>query len=288
MATLKDYRMNITPNWCPGCGDFSVLVSIQKAAVNLSIEPEDFVLQSGIGCSGRISGYLNVYGMHSMHGRSLAVAQGVKLANRDLTVVCAGGDGDGFGIGLNHFVHAARRNIDITYIVMDNQIYGLTKGQMSPTSPKGFLTKSTPKGNPESPVSPIHEALSANASFIAQGFSGNPKQVTSLIEQGIQHKGFAFINIFSPCVTFNKIFSYDWFKENLQNVNDDESYDYTNRSLAFDKVEQTSGFITGVIYRKERMEYVESLSGQSGKKNLQKESLSLSNEQVQSLMQKYM
>lgn len=288
MATLKDYRMNITPNWCPGCGDFSVLASIQKAAVNLSIEPEDFVLQSGIGCSGRISGYLNVYGMHSMHGRSLAVAQGVKLANRDLTVVCAGGDGDGFGIGLNHFVHAARRNIDITYIVMDNQIYGLTKGQMSPTSPKGFLTKSTPKGNPESPVSPIHEALSANASFIAQGFSGNPKQVTSLIEQGIQHKGFAFINIFSPCVTFNKIFSYDWFKENLQNVNDDESYDYTNRSLAFDKVEQTSGFITGVIYRKERMEYVESLSGQSGKKNLQKESLSLSNEQVQSLMQKYM
>jgi 2-oxoglutarate/2-oxoacid ferredoxin oxidoreductase subunit beta len=288
MATLKDYRMNITPNWCPGCGDFSVLATIQKAAVNLNIEPENFMLQSGIGCSGRISGYLNVYGMHSMHGRALGVAQGVKLANRDLTVVCAGGDGDGFGIGLNHFVHAARRNIDITYIVMDNQIYGLTKGQMSPTSPKGFITKSTPDGNPDSPVSPIQVALSANASFIAQGFSGDPKHITSLIEQGIQHKGFAFINIFSPCVTFNKVLTYDWFKQNLQSVDDDKEYDPTNRTTAFDKVEQTGGFVTGVIYRKERTEFVESLPGHSGKENLQKQDLYLSNKQVQELLQQHM
>jgi 2-oxoglutarate ferredoxin oxidoreductase subunit beta len=288
MVTLKDYRVDIKPNWCPGCGDFSVLAAIQKAAVNLNIEPENFVLQSGIGCSGRISGYLNVYGMHSMHGRAVAVAQGVKLANRDLTVVCAGGDGDGFGIGGNHFVHAGRRNVDITYIVMDNQIYGLTKGQMSPTSPKGFITKSSPEGNPENPLSPIQVALAANASFIAQGFSGDIKHITSLIEKGIQHKGFAFINIFSPCVTFNKIFTYDWFKQNLQNVDEDENYDVSNRSVAFDKVEQTGGFITGVIYRNERKEYVDSLPGNSGKGNLTKQNLSLTDHQVQSLIQQYM
>jgi len=288
MATLNDYRMDITPNWCPGCGDFSVLAAIQRAAVNLRIEPENFVLQSGIGCSGRISGYLNVYGMHTMHGRSLAVAQGVKLANRDLTVVCAGGDGDGFGIGGNHFVHAARRNIDITYIVMDNQIYGLTKGQMSPTSPKGFLTKSSPEGNPESPISPLQLALSANASFIAQGFSGDIKQITSLIEQGIQHKGFAFINIFSPCVTFNKVFTYDLFKQNLVNVDDDPQYDPTNRTMAFDKVEQTDGFVKGLIYRQEREEFVDSLPGKSGKESLSNQDLHIGVDQIQKMLRKYM
>jgi len=288
MATLNDYRMDITPNWCPGCGDFSVLAAIQRAAVNLRIEPKNFVLQSGIGCSGRISGYLNVYGMHTMHGRSLAVAQGVKLANRDLTVVCAGGDGDGFGIGGNHFVHAARRNIDITYIVMDNQIYGLTKGQMSPTSPKGFLTKSSPEGNPESPISPLQLALSANASFIAQGFSGDIKQITSLIEQGIQHKGFAFINIFSPCVTFNKVFTYDLFKQNLVNVDDDPQYDPTNRTMAFDKVEQTDGFVKGLIHRQEREEFVDSLPGKSGKENLSNQDLHIGVDQIQKMLRKYM
>jgi 2-oxoglutarate/2-oxoacid ferredoxin oxidoreductase subunit beta len=288
MPSVKDYRVDIKPNWCPGCGDFSVLASIQKAAINLEIEPENFVLQSGIGCSGRISGYLNVYGMHSMHGRSLAVAQGVKLANKDLTVVCAGGDGDGFGIGLNHFVHAARRNVDITYIVMDNQIYGLTKGQMSPTSPKGFITKSTPEGNPETPISPIQVALSANASFIAQGFSGNLKQVTSIIEKGIHHKGFAFINIFSPCVTFNKIFTYDWFKQNLKDVSEFNNYDCKNRSQAFEKVEETGGFLTGVIYQNERKEFVESLPANSGKQSLTKQDLAFPEDKVRSLLQKYM
>lgn len=288
MVTLKDYRVDIKPNWCPGCGDFSVLAAIQKAAVNLNIEPENFVLQSGIGCSGRISGYLNVYGMHSMHGRALAVAQGTKLANRDLTVVCAGGDGDGFGIGGNHFVHAARRNVDITYVVMDNQIYGLTKGQMSPTSPQGFISRSSPEGNPENPVSPLQVALAANAGFIAQGFSGNIKHITSLIEQGIQHKGFAFINIFSPCVTFNKFFTFEWFKKNLQNVDEDPAYDSTSRSMAFDRVEQTGGFITGLIYRNQRKEYVESLPRNSGKESLVKQNLALSNDQIQNLVQKFM
>lgn len=287
MVTLKDYRVDVKPNWCPGCGDYSVLTAIQRAAVNLNIKPENFVLQSGIGCSGRISGYLNVYGMHSMHGRALAVAQGVKLANPELTVVCAGGDGDGFGIGLNHFIHAARRNVDITYIVMDNQIYGLTKGQMSPTSPHGFLTKSTPAGNPETPVMPIKQALAANASFIAQGFAGDIKKLISLIEQGIQHKGFAFINVFSPCVTFNKLYTYDWFKENLQDLDNAPDYDPTNQAMAFAKVEEAGSFLTGVIYRNERKTYADALPGLAGKQNVNKQSLRLDNQEVEKLFQQF-
>ncbi len=264
MSTLKDYRMDIKPNWCPGCGDFSVLAAIQKSAVNLNIEPEDMALISGIGCSGRISGYVNVYSMHTMHGRALAVAQGVKLANPDLHVICAGGDGDGFGIGLNHFAHAARRNVDITYIVMDNQIYGLTKGQMSPTSPLGMETKSSPSGNPEQPINPLQMALASGSSFIAQAFSGDVKQLVSLIEQGMKHKGFSFINVFSPCVTFNKILTYEFFKKNLVNLDEREGYDPSNRGMAFNVVEETSSMFTGVLYKNERKTLTESLPKGSG------------------------
>ncbi len=153
MATFKQFRNKVKPNWCPGCGDFSVLAAMQRAFANLGLEPEDVAIVSGIGCSGRISGYLNAYGFHGIHGRALPIAQGLKLANRDLTVVAAGGDGDGFAIGMGHTIHAIRRNVDITYIVMDNQVYGLTKGQTSPRSEVGFKTKSTPMGSIESPLS---------------------------------------------------------------------------------------------------------------------------------------
>jgi 2-oxoglutarate ferredoxin oxidoreductase subunit beta len=264
MPTIKDYRMDIKPNWCPGCGDFSVLAAIQKVSVNLGIETEDMALISGIGCSGRISGYVNVYSMHTMHGRALSVAQGVKLANPNLHVICAGGDGDGFGIGLNHFAHAARRNIDITYIVMDNQIYGLTKGQMSPTSPQGMETKSSPAGNPEQPINPLQMALASGSSFIAQAFSGDVKQLMSLIEQGMQHKGFSFINVFSPCVTFNKLLSYDFLKKNLINLDEREDYDPANKGMAFNLVEETANMFTGILYKKERKTYPEALPKNSG------------------------
>jgi 2-oxoglutarate ferredoxin oxidoreductase subunit beta len=245
-----------------------VLAAIQKAGVSLGIETEDMALISGIGCSGRISGYVNVYSMHTMHGRALAVAQGVKLANPNLHVVCAGGDGDGFGIGLNHFAHAARRNIDITYIVMDNQIYGLTKGQMSPTSPQGMETKSSPSGNPEQPINPLQIALASGSSFIAQAFSGNVKQLMDLIEKAMKHKGFSFINVFSPCVTFNKIFTYDFFKSNLVNLEEKEDYDPTNRGMAFNIVEETQNMFTGILYEKERKTFVESLPKGSGTNTL--------------------
>lgn len=246
---MKDFRNNVKPNWCPGCGDFSVQAAIQRAAANVGLTPESLAVVSGIGCSGRISGYINAYGFHGIHGRTLPIAQGLKMANRELTVIAAGGDGDGFAIGMGHTVHAIRRNIDITYIVMDNQIYGLTKGQTSPRSAMGFKTKSTPGGSIESTLSPLEVALSAGATFVAQSFSSELKQLTALIEAGIRHKGFSLINVYSPCVTFNKVNTYDWFKENLVNLDQEEGYDPGNRIQAMTRLMETGGLLTGLIYQ---------------------------------------
>lgn len=249
MVTFKDFRNNIKPNWCPGCGDFSIQAAIQRAAANVGLTPEKLAIISGIGCSGRISGYIHSYGFHGIHGRALPIAQGVKMANRDLTVIASGGDGDGFAIGLGHTVHAIRRNMDMTYIVMDNQIYGLTKGQTSPRSAEGFKTKSTPDGSIETVLSPLEIALSAGATFIAQSFSSNLKQLTSLIEQGIRHPGFALINVFSPCVTFNKVNTYEWFKEHIVDLEEHTGYDATNRIAAMTKIMETNSMLCGLIYQ---------------------------------------
>ncbi|MEQ6375405.1 2-oxoacid:ferredoxin oxidoreductase subunit beta [Bacillaceae bacterium S4-13-58] len=288
MATFKDFRNQVKPNWCPGCGDFSVQAAIQRAAANVGLESEDLAVVSGIGCSGRISGYINSYGFHGIHGRSLPIAQGVKMANKDLTVIASGGDGDGFAIGMGHTVHAIRRNIDITYIVMDNQIYGLTKGQTSPRSQKGFKTKSTPKGSIESSLSVMELALSAGATFVAQSFSSDLKDLTSLIEQGIQHKGFSLINVFSPCVTYNKINTYDWFKENLTKLSDIEGYDPYDRSQAMNTVMKHDGLVTGLIYQNtEQQSYQELVEGYS-KDPLKDSDLGIDKEQFEKLVSEFM
>lgn len=262
MATVKDFRNDLRPNWCPGCGDFSVQASIQRTLAAMGKEPHEVALISGIGCSGRISGYVNTYGFHGVHGRSLPTAQGVKLANRDLTVIASGGDGDGFGIGLNHFMHAVRRNMDITYIVMDNQIYGLTKGQTSPTSAHGFTAKSTPSGNIENALVPTQIALAAGIGFLGQGFSSDVNQLCSLFEQGINYKGFALINVFSPCVTYNKVNTYDFFRENVYNLDKVEGYDPTDRATAMKTVIESGGLCTGLIFKDEsRVAYEDQISG---------------------------
>ncbi|BFT72991.1 MULTISPECIES: 2-oxoacid:ferredoxin oxidoreductase subunit beta [Paenibacillus] len=276
MATLKDFRNNVKPNWCPGCGDFSVQAAIQRAAANVGLEPEGLAIVSGIGCSGRISGYINAYGFHGIHGRSLPIAQGVKMANRDLTVIASGGDGDGFAIGMGHTVHAIRRNIDVTYIVMDNQIYGLTKGQASPRSAEGFKTKSTPLGTIESAISPLEVAMAAGATFVAQSFSSNLKQLTAVIEAGLNHKGFSLINVFSPCVTFNKVNTYDWFKENIVDLDEIPDYDYTNRVMAMTKIMETNSMLTGIIYQnKDKKSYEDSIPS-FAKEGLSKQDLQIS------------
>ncbi len=261
MATMADFKTE-KPTWCPGCGDFGVLNAMQKACVNLGIEPEDVVVVSGIGCSGKMSQHFGGYGIHSLHGRSVPTAQAVKLANKSLTVFAAGGDGDGFGIGMGHFIHAMRRNIDITYIVMDNHIYGLTTGQASPTSDVGAKTKTSPAGTVEAPIAPVQIALAQNCGFVAQGFSGNIKQLVSLIEQAMQHKGFSFVNVFSPCVTFNKINTYEFYKAELVNLDEDPTYDPSNRILAMQRVVEANNIITGLIYRDpNRPSFEQSLPG---------------------------
>ena len=249
MATFKDFRNSVKPNWCPGCGDFSVQAAIQKAAANLGLEPEEVALITGIGCSGRLSGYINSYGVQGIHGRALPLAQGVKMANKDLTVIASGGDGDGYAIGMGHTIHALRRNMNITYIVMDNQIYGLTKGQTSPSSAVGFVTKSTPKGNIEKNVAPLELALSSGATFVAQGFSSDIKALTKLIEDAINHDGFSFVNVFSPCVTYNKVNTYDWFKEHLTSIEDIENYDPTDKQLAMKTVLEHESLVKGIVYQ---------------------------------------
>lgn len=287
MATFKDFRNNVKPNWCPGCGDFSVQAAIQKAAANVELEPEEVAIITGIGCSGRLSGYVNSYGVHSIHGRSLPLAQGVKMANKDLTVIASGGDGDGFAIGMGHTVHALRRNMDMTYIVMDNQIYGLTKGQTSPSSAKGFVTKSTPKGNIEQNIAPLELAISSGATFVAQSFSSDIKELTSIIEEAINHKGFSFVNVFSPCVTYNKINTYDWFKENLTKLADIEGYDNTNKSQAMQTVLDTESMITGIIYQDKDTPSYESQIEQFDEQPLVKKSLKLEQNQFDELVSQF-
>jgi 2-oxoglutarate/2-oxoacid ferredoxin oxidoreductase subunit beta len=287
-TTFKDFRNNVKPNWCPGCGDFSVQAAIQRAAANVGLQPDNLAVVSGIGCSGRISGYINSYGFHGIHGRSLPIAQGVKMANRDLTVIASGGDGDGFAIGMGHTIHAIRRNIDITYIVMDNQIYGLTKGQTSPRSDAGFVTKSTPQGSIESALSVMEMALTAGATFVAQSFSTDLKDLTALIEAGINHKGFSLINVFSPCVTYNKVNTYDWFKENLTKLADVEGYDANSKEIAMQTLMKHKGLVTGLIYQNtEQKSYQELINGYS-ETPLSKAELAIDEEEFNKLVAEFM
>jgi len=232
--TVKDFKGRVDPDWCPGCGDFGVLAALKQAIVELGLQPYEVMTISGIGCSSNLPGYINAYGMHTLHGRALAVATGAQLANHKLKIVATGGDGDGYGIGGNHFLHNMRRNVDLTYVVMDNQIYGLTTGQLSPTSLKGMKTKSTPFGSVENPINPIPLAIAGGATYAARGFTGQQKHLVELIKGGMQHKGFALIDVFSPCVTYNHDNSHEFFKQRTQKL-EDMGHDPTNFNAAMEK-----------------------------------------------------
>lgn len=246
--------------WCPGCGDFGILLAAKNAYANLGLKSENIVMVSGIGCSGKIPQYVKTYGFEGLHGRSLPPAQGIKLVNHDLEVVVFGGDGDGYGIGMGHFVHAMRRNMDLLYVVHDNQVYGLTKGQASPTTEEGAKTSTTPKGVIEAPINPMTLALSSDATWVGRGFAGDIKHLTSLIEQGIQHKGFALLDVFQPCVTYNKINTFQFFQQRIYKLEEDKSYDPTNKLMAFERSQEWGEKIPiGVLYQEIRPTYEEQL-----------------------------
>ncbi|MCA9817654.1 MAG: thiamine pyrophosphate-dependent enzyme [Cyanobacteriota/Melainabacteria group bacterium] len=252
---IETYKGPVDPDWCPGCGDFGVLKSVQEAAGKLGIKPENLMVVSGIGCSSNLPGFIHSYGVHSLHGRAVPVATGVHLANTDLKTVITGGDGDGYGIGVGHLLHAMRRNLDVTYVVMDNQIYGLTTGQTSPTTTIGHKTKSTPQGNIENPLNPLALAITAGATFVARGFSGEQKHLADTIAQGMAHKGFSLIDVFSPCVTYNKINTYPWFKERVYKL-EDEGWDPGDFYKSYEKAFEWGDKVPlGVIYKTEMPTY---------------------------------
>jgi 2-oxoglutarate/2-oxoacid ferredoxin oxidoreductase subunit beta len=256
---VENYSSGIRPDFCPGCGNFGIFAALTKAFTDLKLDKDNMLIVAGIGCSSTAVQAFSCYGIHSLHGRLLPVAMGAKLANNDLTVLGIGGDGDGYGIGSAHLIHVARRNIDMTYVISDNQTYGLTTGQTSPTGLIGYKTKSTPFGDIENPLNPIALAISAGATYVARGFSGEPAHLAELIKRGITHKGFALIDVYSPCVTFNYLNTYDWFKNGVYKL-EGTGYDPKDKHAALVKALEAEEsdykkLPIGVFYEEERPTY---------------------------------
>src|SRR5579875_22229 len=250
-------KSDTKPTWCPGCGDYGVVAAVEMAVKKLGLPSHEVVIVSGIGCSSNLPHFLSSYGFHSIHGRALPVAEGIRWANHGLTVIGTGGDGDGFGIGAGHFVHAMRRNVKLTYVTMDNQIYGLTTGQASPTSMMGQKTKSTPRGVIENPVDPIALALASGATYVARGFSGDVKHLAELVANGLRHRSFAFVDVMSPCVTYNKINTFDFFRQRVYKL-ESSGHDPTNIVTAWQRALEWGDKIPiGLFYKADRPTYEE-------------------------------
>jgi 2-oxoglutarate ferredoxin oxidoreductase subunit beta len=259
MVTLQSLESPEKINWCPGCGNFGILSAFKNAIVELGLEPEQVVVVSGIGCHGKTPNWLKVNGFHGIHGRVLPLATGMKLANPELTVIGFAGDSDQYDEGWEHFAHAIRRNIQMTLIVHDNQVLGLTTGQTTSTSLVGFRSKSTPHGSITPPLNPIAHALVANCSFVARGFAGDPKHLQSLIVEAVKHKGFSYIDVFQPCVTWNYLNTYQWFRERVYKL-EEKGHDPNDRQKALERsLEGLEKLPIGIFYREERPTYSDNL-----------------------------
>jgi 2-oxoglutarate ferredoxin oxidoreductase subunit beta len=259
MVTSKDLNTPMKISWCPGCGNFGILSALKSALAELGLEREQVVIVSGIGCHGKTSDYVNVNTFHGIHGRVLPLATGIKLANPDLTVIGFSGDADCYDEGWDHFCHTVRRNVDVTLIVHNNMILGLTTGQTTATSQTGFRTKSTPFGSITAPLNPIAHALISNGTFVARGFAGDPKHLTSLIMEAIKHRGFNYIDVFQPCVTFNYLNTYEWFRQRVYKL-EESGHDYADRKMALEKSFEWGDRIPiGIFYKEERPTYRDGL-----------------------------
>ena len=257
MVTMSDYA-GLKPTWCPGCGNFGILRALNKALVEMKVEPYQVLLVSGIGQAGKLPHYTRGNVFNSLHGRPIPPAIGAKIANSKLIVIAISGDGDAYGEGGNHFLHAARRNHDITYLIHDNQVYGLTKGQASPTSDVGYVTKTTPYGA-ASPLNPVALAVVSGASFVGRGFAGDIDHLANLIKKGVTHRGFAVIDILQPCVSFNHKNTFQWYGERVYRL-EDEKYDPRNKKAALEKaLEWGERIPIGVVYEEELPVYEDQL-----------------------------
>ncbi|MDY0109053.1 MAG: thiamine pyrophosphate-dependent enzyme [Candidatus Krumholzibacteria bacterium] len=247
---VADYKSDLKPIWCAGCGDYGVITPFYQALAEIQAQPKDTVIVSGIGCSGRFPYFCNTYGFHGVHGRAVPTAAGVKIARPDLLVIAVGGDGDGLGIGGGHLPHVARKNVDLTYILIDNSIYGLTKGQSSPTSPLGMKSKTAPYAYVEDPVNPLLMLLAYGASFVARGYSGKPKELKDMFVAALQHKGFSVLHIFSPCVSMNREVTAKTMNEIVKPL--PAGWDKSDRLRGMEIAMDTATFWTGVVYQERR------------------------------------
>ena len=247
---ILDYRTSRLPVWCPGCGYFGITTAITRALNELGVEPSELLLVSGIGCTGRIPFFVKGYGLHVLHGRALPVATGAKIARPDLQVLVATGDGDCMGIGVGHLPHTARRNVDMVCALFDNNIYGLTKGQTSPTTPAMQVTNSHPYGAPDAPLDPVRFALTVGASFVARGFAGRPRDLQDIFGEAFRHRGFSFVHVISPCVTFDKVnLTYQRLEQSIMPL--PKRHDYTDYAMAMERALDRELFM-GLFYRADR------------------------------------
>lgn len=253
MVTVADFTNDIRPTWCPGCGDYGIWNALKRGFVKANLTPQEIMMVTGIGCGSKMNDYMHINGLNTLHGRALAVATGFKLANPAMKVIVVHGDGDGYGEGGNHFLHAARRNIGLVDLVENNHVYGLTKGQYSPTSRLGFITKTSPSGALERPISPLALAISQGATFVARGFSLDINGLADIIAEAMHHRGYALIDVMQPCVSFNRQMDYDWYRQRVYKV-EDEGHDPSDREAALQRALEFPGgerIPIGIIYRTE-------------------------------------
>jgi 2-oxoglutarate ferredoxin oxidoreductase subunit beta len=250
MSEVKDYSVDHKPTWCPGCGNFGIWNSVKAALAETNYSPHEVLIVSGIGCGSKLPDYTHANGLMTLHGRPLAVATGAHLANHDLKVVITHGDGDGYSMGGNHLLHAMRRNIDIVDVYQNNKVYGLTKGQYSPTSDKGYVSKTSLGGSIEESVNPIAIALGSSATFVSRGFAGDMKHLTWLISEALKHKGYAMVDVFQPCVSFNKVNTYQWYQQRVYKLQDESDYDMMDIDAAWAKAREWGDRIPiGIFYQ---------------------------------------
>jgi 2-oxoglutarate ferredoxin oxidoreductase subunit beta len=252
MLTRKDFEGRERPTWCPGCGNFGILNATKMALAEHNIAPHEILIVTGIGCGSKLPHYMKVNGFHTLHGRPVAVATGARLANHGLKMMVVHGDGDGYGEGLSHFLNAARRNVDIVDLVQDNRVYGLTRGQYSPTSERGKRTLTTPEGSIDGPVQPLAMAISAGATFVSRGYSAELKHLAWIIGEALEHPGYALVDVLQPCVTWNRAYAYDYYNERVYKLEDEPGYDATDRTAAWEKAYEWGDRIPiGIFYRGE-------------------------------------